>query len=114
MAYNCWSNKCAQKPELRITGFHIPHPTHFCPICKRAYWIHTIEHKDAKNKIVFTEYHIKDVPFNKTNWGAKPASYYLDTYDYWWRELENKEKYEELERAKKKAEEENENAGSYY
>jgi len=107
MAYKCFADKCAQKAELRSTGYHLPHPTHFCPVCKTAYWLHDIEHKDAKNKVVYRECVMKNYPYNKTTWGSKPAEYYLDTYDYWWRETENKAKHDEEERKRKKEEEEN-------
>ena len=79
----CTHERCAQKPELKQTGWHSPHPVYYCPVCKRGYFEHTEEVKDAKNKVVFIKVWYRDHTQSE-KWGMKSAQHYFENYDYDW------------------------------
>jgi len=74
----CSSDKCSLKPELCVSGWHSPHPTYFCPVCRESYWEHVV--KDEKETIVGIE--LKNFPPFK--WGAKSKDHYLSSSRYGW------------------------------
>ena len=79
----CVSYKCNMKPELCVSGWHSPHPTYYCPVCRESYWEHVV--KDEKNTIVGIE--LKNFPPFK--WGAKSKEHYLSSSRYGWVKFAN-------------------------
>jgi len=74
----CSSSKCSLKPELCVSGWHSPHPTYYCPVCRESYWEHVV--KDDKDTIVGFE--LKNFPPFK--WGVKSKDHYLSSSRYGW------------------------------